>query len=51
MQMGNSVRKRNIKVGDVVFFKTGKNTYHVGVMINGIQFLHAGVSEGVTFRP
>ena len=48
MQMGNSVRKRNIKVGDVVFFKTGKNTYHVGVMINGIQFLHAGVSEGVT---
>ena len=39
MQMGNSVRKRNIKVGDVVF-KTGKNTHHVGVMINGIQFLH-----------
>ena len=48
MQMGDSIRKRNIKVGDVVFFKTGENTYHVGVMINGIQFLHAGVSEGVT---
>ena len=47
MQMGDSIRKRNIKVGDVVF-KTGENTYHVGVMINGIQFLHAGVSEGVT---
>ena len=48
IELGNSVRKRNIKIGDLVFFKTGRDTYHVGVMINGVQFLHAGVSNGVT---
>ena len=48
LQMGDVVRKRNIGIGDLVFFKTSPDTYHVGVMINGIQFLHAGISEGVT---
>lgn len=46
--LGNSVRKRNIKIGDMVFFKTGRDTYHVGVMINGEQFMHASTSNGVT---
>ena len=48
MQIGSSVRRRNIKIGDMVFFKTGRTTYHVGVMINGEQFLHASTSSGVT---
>lgn len=48
MELGSSVRKRNIKIGDLVFFKTGRDTYHVGVMINNAQFLHAGTSNGVT---
>jgi len=46
--LGSSVRKRNIKIGDMVFFKTGRDTFHVGVMINGEQFLHASTSNGVT---
>ena len=48
MELGSSVRRRDIKTGDMVFFKTGTNTYHVGVMINADQFLHAGTSTGVT---
>ncbi len=48
MKIGSSVRRRNLKIGDMVFFKTGRTTYHVGVMINGEQFLHASTSSGVT---
>ncbi|MBO6794455.1 MAG: C40 family peptidase [Balneolaceae bacterium] len=48
MKVGSSIRRRNIRIGDMVFFKTGRTTYHVGVMINGEQFLHASTSSGVT---
>lgn len=47
MKEGSSVRKNRIKLGDVVFFKTGRDTYHVGVMVNNEQFLHASTSSGV----
>ena len=49
MKLGSYVPKRNIKIGDLVFFEIEKDTYHVGVMINRSQFMHAGVSTGVTF--
>jgi len=48
MKVGSSVRKRSVRIGDMVFFKTGLDTYHVGVMINRQQFLHASTSNGVT---
>lgn len=47
MKEGGSVRKKSIKMGDMVFFKTGRDTYHVGVMINNEQFMHASTSSGV----
>lgn len=47
MKVGKSVKKNRIKLGDMVFFKTGRNSYHVGVMINNEQFLHASTSSGV----
>jgi len=47
MKEGKSVRKNNIKVGDIVFFRTGRKTMHAGVMINSQQFMHASTSSGV----
>ncbi|HET8866582.1 MAG TPA: NlpC/P60 family protein [Gracilimonas sp.] len=44
---GRTVRKSNLETGDLVFFKTGRRTYHVGVMVNRDEFLHASTSEGV----
>jgi len=47
IKTGKSVKKNNIRIGDLVFFKTGKRTMHAGVMINDQQFMHASTSSGV----
>ncbi len=47
IKVGKSVKQKGIKLGDLVFFKTGKNTLHVGVMVNGQEFMHASTSSGV----
>lgn len=47
MREGKSVRKNRIRMGDLVFFKTGRNLYHVGVMVDDKRFLHASTSSGV----
>lgn len=47
LEFGDPVRKEQIETGDMVFFKTGRRTYHVGVMVNRTEFLHASTSEGV----
>lgn len=47
IKTGKSVKKNNIRIGDIVFFKTGKKTMHAGVMINDQQFMHASTSSGV----
>ncbi|MEA3638687.1 MAG: C40 family peptidase [Lamprobacter sp.] len=33
------------KPGDLVFFKTGPNQYHVGLMVDGERFVHASTSK------
>lgn len=45
---GSSVSKEGLITGDLVFFKTGRKTLHVGVIIWEDEFLHASTSEGVT---
>lgn len=44
---GREVKKSQAQTGDLVFFKTGRTTYHVGVMINRGEFLHASTTNGV----
>lgn len=44
---GLRVSPRNLMPGDFVFFKTGANTMHVGVLIRPGKFLHASTSKGV----
>lgn len=45
--LGKSVTKRNLRTGDLVFFKTGWSTRHVGVYLSEHRFLHASTSQGV----
>lgn len=45
---GQGVRRRSVQTGDLVFFKTGRRTFHVGIMIEDGEFLHASTSQGVT---
>lgn len=47
LQLGSTVRRNASKPGDMVFFKTGRRTYHVGIMIDEVKFLHASSSKGV----
>lgn len=46
-EFGYKVSKTDLQAGDLVFFKTGFRTYHVGIYIEDNQFLHASTSQGV----
>ena len=46
---GKAISKANLQVGDLVFFNTmGRTASHVGIYIGNGQFIHAGVSKGVS---
>ncbi|MEX0721362.1 MAG: NlpC/P60 family protein [Balneolaceae bacterium] len=47
LDVGKEVARTNTKTGDMVFFKTDAATFHVGVMVDDEQFLHASTSSGV----
>lgn len=47
LQEGTSIRRRSIKTGDLIFFKTGRRSLHVGISVGDGDFLHASVSSGV----
>lgn len=47
LQEGISVRRRYIRPGDLIFFRTGRDLLHVGVAMDNGRFLHASVSSGV----
>jgi len=48
MQIGRQVSPRSARLGDLVFFQTGRTTYHVGILMRGDFFMHASTSRGVT---
>lgn len=47
-KVGTKISRKNIKIGDVVFFKTGINIRHVGIYVGRNEFIHASTSRGVT---
>ncbi len=47
MKTGKKVKLNQIRTGDMVFFKTGRKTLHVGIIVEGDRFLHASTSSGV----
>lgn len=48
LNAGEGIRRAGIRTGDLIFFRTGRKTLHVGIMINRHEFVHASTSEGVT---
>lgn len=47
MQVGKEINYKERDTGDLLFFKTGVNTYHVGVYYENDNFMHASTSKGV----
>ncbi|MBT8134956.1 MAG: C40 family peptidase, partial [Gammaproteobacteria bacterium] len=46
-KVGRSIPKNQLRAGDMVFFKTGIFTRHVGMYIDDGDFLHVSSSKGV----
>ena len=44
---GKKVSRSTIRTSDLVFFKTGYNTRHVGIYLQNGDFMHASSSKGV----
>lgn len=45
---GKNISKSELKLGDLVFFKTGRNSRHVGIYMQDGKFMHASTKKGVT---
>lgn len=45
---GKTISKVDLKMGDLVFFRTGRKSRHVGIYLDGGKFMHASTSKGVT---
>lgn len=48
VKVGEKIKKSELKLGDLVFFKTGKIDRHVGVYMGDGNFMHASI-KGVKF--
>ena len=47
VRMGQKITKKNIQPGNLVFFKTGARSRHVGIYLGNHEFLHASAKMGV----
>jgi cell wall-associated NlpC family hydrolase len=48
VKTGKRVRQRDLRAGDLVFFKTGIFQRHVGIYLDSRTFMHASAGSGVT---
>lgn len=46
--LGQEVAEKELRTGDLVFFKTGRRGRHVGIYLDGGRFMHASSTRGVT---
>ncbi len=48
IKRGKRVYINELCAGDLIFFKTGYKTHHVGIYVENGKFMHASTSRGVT---
>ncbi len=46
-KLGQEIYRHELKAGDLVFFRTGPTSKHVGIYLENKKFLHASQSKGV----
>lgn len=47
LRLGRRIEKNELQFGDLVFFKTSKKVWHVGIYTSNERFVHASTSKGV----
>ncbi|MDH5710606.1 MAG: NlpC/P60 family protein [Gammaproteobacteria bacterium] len=47
IKTGKKISRKNLRTGDLIFFKTSEKVRHVGIYLGNNKFLHASTSEGV----
>lgn len=47
LNAGSGIPRNALRSADLVFFRTGRQTLHVGIIVEGDDFLHASTSQGV----
>ncbi|WP_054179228.1 bifunctional murein DD-endopeptidase/murein LD-carboxypeptidase [Trabulsiella odontotermitis] len=47
-ETGKSIKRGQLRTGDLVLFRAGSTGRHVGIYIGNDQFVHASTSSGVT---
>ncbi len=47
-EFGSEIDQNELMPGDLVFFKTGWRSWHVGIYLEDRKFFHASSSKGVT---
>ena len=47
-KLGTQIQKRELEAGDLVFFRTGPTSKHVGIYLEKNKFLHVSQRKGVT---
>jgi probable lipoprotein NlpC len=45
--LGRKIEEHELRSGDLVFFRTGRNVRHVGIFLEDRKFLHASTLKGV----
>ena len=47
-RLGKEIQKHELNAGDLVFFRTGPTSKHVGIYLEKNKFLHVSQKKGVT---
>ncbi|WP_256384040.1 NlpC/P60 family protein [Photobacterium toruni] len=48
VKLGRRIRRGQARLGDLVFFKTGRNERHVGIYLSNGDFMNSASSRGVS---